>query len=202
MDPARIEAAVRELLVGIGDDPDRPGIADTPQRVAESYAEFFGGMQVDAVQIVRDGAVPADDGELGELVVVRDIRFRSMCEHHLLPFLGVAHIAYVPGERIIGLGTLAKVVDAVATRPQLQERLGEEIADTIADGLVARGVLVVLDAAHGCVTSRGSRQTASTTVTLAARGTLADPLARAEAVTLLGAPHVGAGIAGGHGADA
>lgn len=185
MDRDRIQRAVHDLLVGIGDDPGRPGLVDTPRRVAEAYAEFFSGVGVDAAAIVRDGAVPAERGEMGDLVIVRDIAFRSVCEHHLLPFLGTAQIAYVPAEQIVGLGTLAKVVDAVASRPQLQERLGESVADALFDGLGATGVLVVLDATHACVTTRGARQTGSSTVTVAARGSLAEPPARAEAVALI-----------------
>ncbi|WP_066518645.1 GTP cyclohydrolase I [Curtobacterium ammoniigenes] len=192
MDRDRIERAVRELLIGIGDDPSRAGLVDTPRRVADAYAEFFSGIGVDASVLVHDGAVPAESGEIGDLVIVRDIAFRSVCEHHLLPFLGTAQIAYAPGERIIGLGTLARVVDAIASRPQLQERLGESIADAVQQGLAARGVLVVLDAVHGCVTTRGARQTGSSTVTLAARGSLAEPRARAEAVALIGARPSGA----------
>jgi GTP cyclohydrolase I len=185
MDRARVEAAVRELLAGIGEDPDRPGLVRTPQRVAEAYAEFFAGLDVDAAELAREGTVPADDGERGALVVVRDIRFRSVCEHHLLPFTGTAHLAYAPGERLIGLGTLARVVEAVASRPQLQERLGEQVVAAVQDGLEARGVLVVLDARHQCVTTRGERQDASTTVTVAASGTLAEAAGRAEAVALI-----------------
>jgi GTP cyclohydrolase IA len=184
MDRARVEAAVRELLVGIGEDPARRGLERTPERVADAYAEFFAGIGSDPGAIVRDGAVPAGPDDLGELVVVRDIGFRSVCEHHLLPFTGVAHVAYAPAERIIGLGTLSRVVDAVATRPQIQERLGEQVADAVATGLDARGVLVVLDAVHQCVTTRGERQTGSSTVTIASRGTLAEPAGRAEALAL------------------
>ncbi|WP_182515455.1 GTP cyclohydrolase I [Curtobacterium pusillum] len=187
MDRARVEAAVRELLLGIGEDPDRPELALTPKRVADAYAEFFAGIGTDAVVIARSGTVHAEDGERGQLVIVRDVRFRSVCEHHLLPFLGVAHLAYAPGERLIGLGTLSRVLDAVAARPQLQERLGEQVAATIAEGLGAAGVLVVLDAQHQCVTTRGERQTGSTTVTVAATGTLGEPVARAEAIALIGA---------------
>jgi GTP cyclohydrolase I len=185
MDRARVEAAVRELLAGIGEDPDRPGLVRTPQRVAEAYAEFFAGLDVDAAQLAREGTVPADDGERGALVVVRDVRFRSVCEHHLLPFTGTAHLAYAPGERLIGLGTLARVVEAVASRPQLQERLGEQVVAALQDGLEARGVLVVLDARHQCVTTRGERQDSSTTVTVAASGSLAEAVGRAEAVALI-----------------
>jgi len=187
MDRARVEAAVRELLLAIGEDPDRPELTRTPARVADSYAEFFSGIGTDAVAIARDGTVHAEDGERGRLVIVRDVKFRSVCEHHLLPFLGVAHLAYAPGNRLIGLGTLARVLDAVASRPQLQERLGEQVAATIAEGLDAEGVLVVLDAQHQCVTTRGERQTGSTTVTVAATGSLADAAGRAEAIALIGA---------------
>ncbi|MDN4649368.1 GTP cyclohydrolase I FolE [Curtobacterium sp. PsM8] len=196
MDRARVEAAVRELLAGIGEDPDRPGLERTPQRVADAYTEFFRGLDQDATQIARDGTVPAGDGERGDLVIVRDILFRSVCEHHLLPFLGTAHLAYAPGERLIGLGTLARVVEALASRPQLQERLGEQVVQAVQDGLEARGVLVVLDAQHQCVTTRGERQTSSTTVTVAASGILADAAGRAEAIALIGS---GAGAGAGSG---
>ena len=120
--------------------------------------------------------------------MLRDIRFRSVCEHHLLPFRGHAHIAYLPGEQVVGLGALPKVVDILASRPQVQERLGEQIADTIAEALDTRGVLVVLHATHECVTMRGGRQPDASTVTIAARGELSEPAARAELIALLGAP--------------
>jgi GTP cyclohydrolase I len=190
VDRPRIEAAVLELLAAIGEDVDRPGLESTPRRVADSYAEFFSGLTVDAADLVRQATVPAEAHQLGEVVIVRDISFRSVCEHHLLPFVGVAHVAYVPGETIVGLGALPRVVDAVASRPQLQERLGEEIAEAVQAGARPDGVLVVLDAAHGCVTTRGPRQTGSTTVTLASRGVLSEASARAEAVALIGAPRV------------
>lgn len=190
IDRPRVEAAVRELLRAIGEDVDRPGLESTPRRVADAYAEFFSGLLIDAADLVRRSTVPAESHQLGEVVIVRDISFRSVCEHHLLPFVGVAHVAYVPGETIVGLGTLPRVVDAVASRPQLQERLGEEIADALDQGAAPRGVLVVLDAAHGCVTTRGPRQTGSTTVTLASRGALADPTVRAEAISLIGSTRV------------
>uniref|UniRef100_UPI0035A967FE GTP cyclohydrolase I n=1 Tax=Leifsonia poae TaxID=110933 RepID=UPI0035A967FE len=119
-------------------------------------------------------------------MLVRDIRFRSVCEHHLLPFLGVAHVAYLPSDRVIGLGRIPRVIEALAGRPQMQERLTEQIADTIESGVGARGVLVVLDAVHQCVTTRGARQTDSSTVTMASRGALAEPAARAELVALIG----------------
>ena len=188
VDRPRIEAAVLKILAAIGDDPGRAGLASTPRRVAEAYAEFFAGVGVDASALVRAAAVPAEPGRLGELVIVRDVEFRSVCEHHLLPFLGVAHVAYVPGERLLGLGAVPRVVDAVAARPQLQERLGEELADALDAGAAPAGVLVVLEAVHGCVTTRGPRQVRSSTVTVASRGVLGDTAARAEALALIGAP--------------
>jgi GTP cyclohydrolase I len=185
IDTARIEAAVTEMLAAIGEDVARPGLAATPRRVAAAYAEFFAGLSVDPLGHLAE-AVDLAPGELGEVVIVRDIEFRSICEHHLLPFIGRAHVAYVPGEKVVGLGSLARVVETLADRPQLQERLGEEIADTIQSGLAPRGVLVVLDAVHQCVTTRGPRQTASSTVTLASRGTLSETSARAEIISLIG----------------
>jgi GTP cyclohydrolase I len=188
VDRPRIEAAVLEILAAVGDDPGRPGLVDTPRRVAEAYAEFFSGTATDAVELVRASSVPAEPGQLGEVVVVRDVSFRSVCEHHLLPFLGVAHVAYVPAGSIVGLGSVPRVVDALASRPQLQEKLGEEIADAFQEGFSPAGVLVVLDAVHSCVTARGARQTGSSTVTLASRGSLGDAAARAETMVLIGAP--------------
>lgn len=184
---ARIEAAVAEILAAIGEDPTRAGLLDTPARVAKSFGELFAGLSIDPQQFF-DGTAEftADSGELSELVLLRDIDFRSMCEHHLLPFTGVAHLAYIPRKRIVGLGRLPRVVDALASRPQLQERLTEEIADALQLGLDPCGVLVVLDATHGCVTSRGVQQVRSSTVTLASRGSLSEPVARAEIMALIG----------------
>lgn len=185
IDSGRIEAAVADILVAIGEDPSRAGLSDTPQRVAQAYADFFSGVGVDPVTHLAD-TVELEPGHLGELVVLRDVAFRSMCEHHLLPFLGVAHLAYVPSSRVVGLGRLPRVVETLASRPQLQERLTEEIADALATGLDAAGVLVVLDAVHGCVSARGVRQANSSTVTVASRGTLRDPVERAEVMALIG----------------
>jgi len=185
IDTGRIEAAVAEILAAIGEDVDRPGLAATPRRVAAAYAEFFAGLAVDPLDHLAE-AVDLAPGELGEVVIVRDIEFRSICEHHLLPFIGTAHVAYVPGQKVVGLGSIARVVETLAARPQLQERLGEEIADTLQAGLAPRGALVVLDAVHQCVTTRGPRQTASSTVTLASRGTLGETSARAEIISLIG----------------
>ncbi len=182
IDSGRIEAAVAEILLAIGEDPTRPGLEQTPRRVAEAYGEYFAGVGVDPA-IALGEPIP---GESGELVLVRDIRFRSICEHHLLPFLGVAHVAYAPGEHIVGLGRLAAVVHTLASRPQLQERLTDEIADAITEALAPAGVLVVIDAVHGCLSARGPQQADSSTVTVAARGSLAEPAARAELMGLIG----------------
>lgn len=176
-----------EILSAIGEDPTRAGLIGTPKRIAESYAEFFGGLAQDPLEPLAGNVhVGGETADIGELVLVRDIEFRSICEHHLLPFLGVAHLAYLPNARIVGLGALPRVVETLAARPQLQERLTEEIADALQTGLDARGVLVVLDATHGCVTARGSRQTHSSTVTLASRGILSQTGERAEIMALIG----------------
>ncbi|AUG30828.1 GTP cyclohydrolase I [Microbacterium hominis] len=189
VDRDRVAAAVRDILVAIGEDPDRPGLKATPQRVAEAYADFFAGVGEDAgaplAHTISVSRGPAPDTLPSGAVLLRDIRFRSVCEHHLLPFAGRAHIAYLPGEQVVGLGALPRVVEVLAARPQVQERLGEQIADTIAAALDARGVLVVLGAHHECVTMRGGRQPDAATVTIAARGALADPAARAEIMMLV-----------------
>ena len=156
------------------------GGASAASSAAETGASGAAGAA--AVQAGRADAQPAGP------VLIRDIAFRSVCEHHLLPFEGVAHVAYLPGEQVAGLGGVVRVVESAASRPQLQERLTDDIADALQRGLGARGVLVVLDARHGCVTARGPRQTGSTTLTLAARGALADPAARAELTALIAAP--------------
>jgi GTP cyclohydrolase I len=170
-------------------------LKQTPDRVADAYAEFFSGVGEDAAApLARTISVsrgPAPDTLPSGAVMLRGIRFRSVCEHHLLPFRGHAHIAYLPGEQVVGLGALPKVVEILASRPQVQERLGEQIADTIAASLDARGVLVVLDASHECVTMRGGQQADASTVTIAARGEFTDPVARAELIALMSA-HPGA----------
>jgi len=191
VDRARVAALVRELLEAIGEDPDRPGLRLTPGRVADTYAEFFSGVGEDpAMPLARTISVshgPAPETLPSGAVMLRDIRFRSVCEHHLLPFRGHAHIAYLPGEQVVGLGALPRLVDILASRPQVQERLGEQIADVIANSLDTRGVLVVLDAAHECVTMRSGQQADASTVTIAARGALVEPSARAELIALMGA---------------
>ncbi|MFB7251351.1 GTP cyclohydrolase I [Microbacterium sp. NPDC056234] len=198
VDIQRVAALTRELLEAIGEDPERPGLKQTPQRVADLYAEFFAGVGEDAAaplaHTISVSRGPAPETMPSGAVVLRDIRFRSVCEHHLLPFAGRAHLAYLPGEQVVGLGALVKVVETLATRPQVQERLGEQIADTIDAHLDTRGVLVVLDAVHGCVTMRGGRQPEASTLTIAARGAYLDPSARAEIIALIAAPSA-------HGAD-
>lgn len=190
VDRERVRALVHELLEAIGEDPDRPGLRQTPQRVADAYAEFFAGVGEDAsaplAHTISVSSGPAPDTVPSGAVMLRDIRFRSVCEHHLLPFVGHAHIAYLPGEQVVGLGALPKVVGILSSRPQVQERLGEQIADAIASSLDARGVLVVLEAVHQCVTTRGEQQADASTVTIAARGELAEPAARAELIALIG----------------
>ncbi len=187
IDTGRIEAAVAEILAAIGEDAQRPGLLATPQRVAEAYAEFFAGVGVDPVPMLRDELATQDAPEQrGEIVLVRDIAMRSICEHHLLPFTGVAHVAYLPADRLVGLGSIARAVETLASRPQLQERLGDDIVAAIDAALAPLGVLVVIDARHGCVGARGPRQAESTTVTVAASGALADPVRRAEVMSLIG----------------
>lgn len=190
VDRARVERLTRELLEAIGEDPDRPGLKQTPTRMGDLYAEFFAGVGEDAAaplaHTISVSRGPAPDTLPSGAVLLRDIRFRSVCEHHLLPFAGHAHIAYLPGEQVVGLGALVRVVEILAGRPQVQERLGEQIADTIAEHLDTRGVLVVLDASHGCVTMRGGRQPEASTLTIAARGEYAEPIARAELIALIG----------------
>ncbi len=190
VDRERVAALVRELLEAIGEDPDRPGLKQTPERVADAYAEFFAGVGTDAtaplahtISVTRG---PAPDTLPSGAVMLRDILFRSVCEHHLLPFVGTAHVAYLPGDRVVGLGRIPAVIDTLGARPQLQERLAEEIADTLQAGLDPKGVLVVLDAQHRCVTTRGARQERSSTITIASRGALAEPAARAEIIALIG----------------
>ncbi|GAA4774868.1 GTP cyclohydrolase I [Microbacterium gilvum] len=195
VDRERVAELTRELLVAIGEDPDRAGLRQTPQRVADAYAEFFAGVGQDPAEplahTISVSRGPAPDTLPSGAVLLRGVRFRSVCEHHLLPFVGHAHIAYLPGEQVVGLGALPKVVDVLAARPQVQERLGEQIADVIDGSLDTRGVVVVLDAVHQCVTTRGGRQSDSSTVTVAARGALAEPAARGEIIALIA-------LGGGH----
>lgn len=190
VDRDRVAKAVREIIQAIGDDPNRAGLDRTPDRVAEAYEEFFAGIGKDPAAALGSpvalGTTDAGNAGTSDAVLVRGIDFRSVCEHHLLPFVGVAHIAYIPDQHVVGLGRVPDALEILAARPQLQERLAEEMADALERVLSPRGVLVVLDAVHRCVTSRGGRQTNSSTVTIVSRGELRDPIARAELMGLIG----------------
>ena len=153
-DHARIERAVREILLAVGEDPDREGLRETPARVARMYAELFAGLHLDPRRHLKKFFTERYD----EVVLVRDISFQSMCEHHMLPFLGKAHVAYLPGPRIIGLSKLARVVEEVARRPQVQERMTEQIANLLVEELAVKGVAVIIEAEHTCMTIRGVRK--------------------------------------------
>lgn len=190
VDRDRIERAVHDILEAIGEDPNRAGLVRTPARVADAYAEFFEGLSVNPLDHLRDSVSLDGTDQTSEAVILRDISFRSVCEHHLLPFVGIAHVAYLPNERVIGLSRIPEVIATLSARPQLQERLAEQIADTLVEGLDPKGVLVVLDAVHRCVAARGSRQAESSTVTVVSRGSLTEPLARAEIMGLIGASRV------------
>ncbi|MBW9204470.1 GTP cyclohydrolase I FolE [Mumia sp. zg.B53] len=182
-DAARAEAAVRELLIAIGEDPGRDGLQDTPARVARAYEEIFAGMRHDPAEVLsRTFAVDHE-----ELILVKDIELWSMCEHHLVPFTGVAHIGYIPASdgRVVGLSKLARLVDIFARRPQVQERLTTQIADALTNTLRPLGVIVQLEAEHLCMTMRGVRKPGAKTVTSAVRGQLRDPATRAEAMALI-----------------
>jgi GTP cyclohydrolase IA len=184
VDHARAEAAVRELLIAVGEDPDRPGLQDTPARVARAYAETFAGLWQDPGEILAT----TFDEDHDELVLVRDIPMYSTCEHHLVPFHGLAHVGYIPGEdgRVTGLSKLARLVEVYARRPQVQERMTSQIADALADVLKPRGVLVVIEAEHLCMAMRGVRKPGSRTVTSAVRGIFRDNAStRAEAMSLV-----------------
>lgn len=201
VDLGRAQAAVREFLAAIGEDPDRPGLARTPERVAEAALELFGGTGVDPVAPlagakfpVADTAAPsgaavggAEAATVSQPVVLRDLAFRSMCEHHLLPFSGRVHLAYVPSGSIVGFGRLHTLLESLSARPTLQERLGDELVDAMMTALDARGALAVIEASHACAGLRGSRQQAGVVVTVSARGELSEPIARAEIIALIGA---------------
>jgi GTP cyclohydrolase IA len=182
-DAARVEAAILELLIGIGENPEREGLAQTPARVAKSYAEIFGGLHQTAKDVLTTTFSLGHD----ELVVVRDIPIYSTCEHHLLPFHGVGHVGYIPGEdgKITGLSKIARLVDMYSRRPQVQERLTTQIADAMTDILGARGVIVVIECEHLCMSMRGIRKPGSTTLTSVVRGQLRDPATRVEAMSLI-----------------
>jgi len=182
-DAARVEAAVRELLLAIGENPDREGLAQTPARVARSYAEIFNGLHHRAEDVLTTTFSIGHE----ELVVVKDIALYSVCEHHLVPFHGVAHVGYIPGEdgRITGLSKIARLVDLYARRPQVQERLTTQIADAMVRILKPAGVIVVVECEHLCMSMRGIRKPGATTLTSAVRGQLRDAATRNEAMSLI-----------------
>ena len=184
VDLERISAAVVEILEAIGEDPQREGVLRTPERVAKMYEEVFAGLQEDPEHHLE----VQFEAEHDEMVMVRDIAFYSMCEHHLLPFVGKAHVAYVPGEtgKITGLSKLARLVEAYARRPQVQERLTSQVADKLMDVLDPRGALVVIEAEHHCMSMRGVQKPGSLTITSAVRGIFLSDATRAEALQLIG----------------
>ena len=183
MDKQRIENAFREILLAIGEDPDREGLQETPKRVANMYEEIFSGLSEDPAKHLK----MFREGQSDEIVIVRDIPMYSMCEHHLLPFIGKAHIAYIPADgRIIGLSKLARIVNVYAKRPQVQERLTSQIADFLFDELGAKSVAVIVEAEHLCMTMRGAKAAGAVTQTSALRGTArSDARTRAEVMALL-----------------
>lgn len=183
VDRERIERAVREILAAVGEDPEREGLRETPRRVAEMYRELFAGIGRDPASVLRVQFTAPQD----ELIVVRDVRFASLCEHHLLPFFGVAHVGYLPNGCIVGMSKVARLVDLLAARAQLQERLTTEIADALDGALHAKGVGVVLEAEHLCLSIRGAKRPGSKLVTSATRGAIReDAAARAEFWRLVG----------------
>jgi GTP cyclohydrolase IA len=184
VDQQRIAAAVREILLAVGEDPDRDGLRSTPDRVARMYAEIFGGLSGEPDHMLTT----VFEAEHDELVLVKDIEVASTCEHHLLPWIGVAHVGYIPNAdgRITGLSKLARLVDLYARRPQVQERLTTQVADALEAGLEPRGVIVIVEAEHLCMTIRGVRKPGARTVTSAVRGLLRDSAStRGEAMGLI-----------------
>jgi GTP cyclohydrolase I len=178
----RIRAAVREILLAVGEDPDREGLRDTPDRVARMYAELFSGLKKDPRELLEKTFTEKYD----EMVLVRDIGFDSLCEHHLMPFMGRAHVAYIPNGKIVGLSKLARAVEVLARRPQVQERMTEQLADLLMERLDARGVGVILEATHTCMTVRGVRKPNSVCTTSAMRGVFqANTSTRAELMALV-----------------
>jgi GTP cyclohydrolase I len=185
VDQRRIQEAVREILLAVGEDPDREGLRETPERVARMYAELFAGLHQDPREVLQKTFTQKYD----EMVLVKDIGFSSLCEHHLLPFLGKAHIAYLPNGKIVGLSKLARAVEMLSRRPQVQERMTEELADLIMQELEPRGVGVVLEASHTCMTIRGVRNPGSLCTTSAMRGAFQNNQStRAELMALLFGP--------------
>lgn len=188
IDQVRIRAAVREMLLAIGENPDRDGLLETPNRVARLFAEAFAGMHYDPRALLRK----TFEVDHEEMVLQKDICFASFCEHHLLPFTGHAHIAYIPTGRVVGLSKLARVIDAVARKPQIQERLTQEVADLLEQELTPRGVLVVVEATHTCMTVRGVRKPGTVCITSAARGLYqTNAAARNEVMGHINSPRTG-----------
>jgi GTP cyclohydrolase I len=182
VDRKRIQRAVREILIGIGEDPDRDGVLGTPERVADAYAYLFAGLAEDPIRHLEIGFMES----ARDTVLVRDIPLASLCEHHLLPFIGKAHLGYAPNGRVVGLSKLARLVEGYARRPQLQERLTAQIADALYDSLGSRGSIVVIEADHTCMTIRGIQKPGSITVTSAVRGIYEeDESLRAETMALI-----------------
>ncbi len=184
MDKPRIEKAIRELLIGLGENPDREGLRDTPKRVAKMYEEVFSGLEVDPQELVTIFETEGHE----EMVILRDIPFYSMCEHHLLPFYGKAHVAYAPRkDRLCGLSKLARIVETVSRRPQLQERITTQVADTLMKSLKPHGALVIVEAQHLCMTMRGVKKPGAMMTTSAVRGVFEKNVAtRMEALQLIG----------------
>ena len=184
IDTERIAAAVREILIAVGEDPEREGLLETPERVARMYAECFGGLHDDPTRHIK---LFTDDTGSDGMVLIKDIPLYSMCEHHLLPFTGKCHIAYIPSNgKILGLSKFARIVDCFARRPQVQEHLTNQIADFINEALEPQGVAVIIEAEHLCMTMRGARAAGSTTQTSALRGRMrSDARTRSEALSLL-----------------
>lgn len=183
IDKARIEKAVLELLRAIGESPEREGLVETPRRIADMYEELFSGMFEDPMSLLTIGF---EEEEHKEMVLVKDIPFASLCEHHLMPFHGVAHVGYIPDGRIVGISKIARVVEAFARRPQVQERLTSQIADLLMEGLRARGAAVIIEATHLCMTIRGVKKPGSRVVTSATRGIFREnPSTRAEFLSLV-----------------
>lgn len=182
IDQPRIQRAVREILEAIGEDPDRTSLRETPARVGRMYAELFSGLHSDPARHLKKYFVE----EYDELVLVRDISFNSMCEHHLLPFMGTAHVGYLPAGKVVGLSKLARIVEEISRRPQVQERMTHQIADLMNEELDAKGVIVVLEAEHTCMTIRGVRKPGSVTITSAVRGLFkTNQSSRTEAMSLI-----------------
>ena len=184
IDTDAIARAVRQILEAVGEDPEREGLLRTPQRVAKMYEELFAGMNEDPAEHLKVHFTERYD----EMVVLRDIPFCSMCEHHLLPFMGKAHVAYLPSQKVAGVSKLARVVESFARRPQVQERLTSQIADALVEHLAPLGAIVVLECEHLCMTIRGAQKPNARTITTAVRGELRESAARAEAMSLIQGP--------------